>query len=353
MEELAVLIIAVVLACLVTPFVAWFMRFFGILDRPHSEARKIHGKPIPLGGGLAIYITFFGLLILGKVSGAVGFHTISLRSLMGIFCGSSVLIIGGFLDDKFTLRARQQICFPIVASLIIVAFGIGPSVITNPLGGVIDLSSWFLAADVLLFFWLMGMMFTTKFLDGLDGLVSGVVAIGALVIFFLTKQPAWFQPEVGFMALILAGSCLGFLIWNFHPAKIFLGEGGSLLTGFLLGVLAIISGSKIITTLLVMGIPALDVARVIYRRFKRGQPVFVGDNEHLHFKLVNAGLTQRQAVLLFYIISGVFGTSALVLSNQWKLAALIILAGLMAVIGMWVSYKQKQFDYGQNRLPKN
>lgn len=343
MGELAVLIIALTVACLATPLVAWLMRRHKILDHPEAEDRKIHHKPIPLGGGLAIYLTFFGLLALGQITGVVIFHVIKLYSLLGIFIGATILMIGGLLDDTYNLKPRIQIWFPIIASLVIAAFGIGPTVITNPFGGILDLSSLFLLADFMLFVWLMGMMFTTKFLDGLDGLVAGVVAIGALVIFFLTKQPAWFQPEVGFMALILAGSCLGFLVWNFHPAKIFLGEGGSLLTGFLLGVLAIISGSKIITTLLVMGIPAFDVARVIYQRLKNNRPIFVGDSEHLHFKLVNAGLSQRQAVVLFYVISAVFGSSALMLSNRYKLVALIVLAGLMTLIGFWLARHSRSY----------
>ncbi len=342
MGEIAVLIVAIVVGSLVTPFVAWFMRRCRILDRPESEDRKIHQKPLPLGGGLAIYITFFGLIVLGQVSGIIFFHTITFGSLFGMFASATIIMIGGLLDDRYNLKPRQQIWFPVLASLTILAFGIGPTIITNPFGGVLDFSHFFWLLDIMLFFWLMGMMFTTKFLDGLDGLVAGVVAIGALVIFFLTKQPAWYQPEVGFMALVLAGSCLGFLIWNFYPAKIFLGEGGSLLTGFLLGVLAIISGSKIITTLLVMGIPALDVARVIYHRFKNKRPIFVGDNEHLHFKLVNAGLTQPQAVLLFYGISLVFGLSALTLSNHYKLLALVVLAGVMAGLGTYLSYRQRR-----------
>ena len=187
----------------------------------------------------------------------------------------------------------------------------------------------------------MGMMFTTKFLDGLDGLVTGVVAIGALIIFFLSRDPRWLQPEVALVALIFAGACLGFLVWNWHPAKIFLGEGGSLFTGFVLGTLAIISGGKIATTLLVMGLPALDVVRVIARRAQKKTSVFAGDNEHLHFKLLRSGLSQRQAVILLYSLSLIFGLSALVLQTTYKLIAFGILLLVMLLAAAWFARAER------------
>ncbi len=338
MPNLSALWFAGIVSCLVTPLVAVVMRRFRILDYPRQE-RKIHTEPIPLGGGLAIFITFFGLLFLAVTFGFFEFRAISSSELLVIFVGATVLMIGGIWDDAKTLRPRYQIIFPIVASLLAVAAGIAPEVVTNPFGGTINLNdlipsltAGLQGANIILFVWLMGMMFTTKFLDGLDGLVAGMVCIGSIVIYLLTKQPAWFQPEVGFLALLLAGSCLGFLIWNFHPAKIFLGEGGSLLTGYLLATIAVISGSKIITTLLVMGVPALDVARVIGARLLKKQSVFVGDSNHLHFQLIKSGLTQRQAVAVFYSIGLVFGLSTLFLTNFFKLVAFSIVAVLLLIL---------------------
>jgi UDP-GlcNAc:undecaprenyl-phosphate GlcNAc-1-phosphate transferase len=180
-------------------------------------------------------------------------------------------------------------------------------------------------------------MFTTKILDGLDGLVTGVIGIGAILIFFVANQGQLPQPEVAILAIILFGTCLGFLIWNWHPAKIFLGEGGSLLTGFLLGALAIISGSKIATTLLVMGVPMLDVIRVVIIRIRKGNSIFVGDNEHLHFRLLVSGFNQRQAVLLLYAISFTFGMTTLFLQDSQKIIALLFLFVLMILAGVWLS----------------
>lgn len=345
MPNLSALWFAGILSCLVTPFVAVLMKRLRVLDYP-KQARKIHREPIPLGGGLAIYLTFFGLLFLAIGFGFFHFTAISVNQLIALFMGATVLMIGGLWDDAKQIRPQYQIIFPIVASLLAVWAGIAPMVVTNPLGGTINLNalipsliSGFEGANIVLFFWLMGMMFTTKFLDGLDGLVAGMVVIGSVVIFLLTEQPAWFQPEVGFLAQLLAGASLGFLIWNFHPAKIFLGEGGSLLTGYLLATIAVISGSKIITTLLVMGVPALDVARVILTRIIKKRPVFVGDSNHLHFQLLKSGLTQRQVVSLFYAIGLVFGLSTLFLTNLYKLVAFAIVAVLLIILSRVLAKK--------------
>ncbi|OGH66350.1 MAG: hypothetical protein A3J66_03370 [Candidatus Magasanikbacteria bacterium RIFCSPHIGHO2_02_FULL_47_14] len=321
----------------VTPGVIWLMRRLRVIDLPKTEARKIHKKKVPLGGGLAIIIAFFACIAMAFFV----FHDIGkevpARAIIGFTLGSLVLVVGGFLDDRFRLRPLRQVIFPVVASLVAIFFGIGLKTVTNPAGGVIHLDQIVIIADLVVFFWLMAMMYTTKLLDGLDGLVSGIVAIGALVIFFLTRQPQWFQPEVGVLASILAGACLGFLCWNFYPAKIFLGEGGSLFTGYILGILAIISGSKIATTLLVMGLPMLDVVRVLIRRFQKKQPLFAGDSEHLHFRLLASGLSHRQTVLLFYGIAFLFGMSTLFLQSKEKVIALSFLFILMLLTGIFFS----------------
>jgi len=319
-----------------------------IVDRPRANGRKIHKKRIPLGGGLAIFLSFFAVAFSVLYSGGLLGNDITSRHLLGLFLGGAVLMVGGFLDDKYTMPAKHQIWFPVLAALLMIGFGIGPHAVSNPFGGgmlaldqwVISLGSFgniILLADFLVFFWLMGMMLTTKLLDGLDGLVTGIVSIGAIMIFFVSRQPAWLQPEVGLLSLIFAGACLGFLLWNFYPAKIFLGQGGSLFTGFLLGSLAIISGSKIATTLLVVGIPMLDVLRVVIRRHQKKQSIVTGDKEHLHFQLLHSGFSQRQAVLLFYAIALLFGLTALFLQDRQQLIALFFLLALMVVAGFWVA----------------
>lgn len=328
--------------------VIYLMRYFDIVDRPKKVARKIHKKNIPLGGGLAPYIVFSLSILFLYYFNFIG-NEISGRSLIGILIGASIVLSGGIIDDKKNLKPVKQIIFPILAAMTVISFGIGPHEVTNPLGGTLSLNkfnvdigpfgTFVVLADILVFLWLIGMMYTTKLLDGLDGLVSGITVIGALMIFFLTQQPMWFQTEVGLLALALGGSMFGFLIWNWNPAKIFLGEGGSLFCGFIIGVLAIISGSKIATTLLVLAIPVLDLLRVFITRIKNKKPFYVGDKEHLHFKLLSHGFSHKQTVLLFYSFSLVFGLLGVFAQNKYKLMTLAFLLILMILGGVFFRKK--------------
>jgi UDP-GlcNAc:undecaprenyl-phosphate GlcNAc-1-phosphate transferase len=340
------------LSILVTGIAAVLMRKYGVLDRaPKKSSRKIHKRSIPLGGGVALFVTFFLVVIALWLTQGEFRTSFSSRTLIGLFAGSFILVLGGLLDDYYTLRPRYQVLPPLLACMVMIFSGIGPDSISNPWGGMIDLSSVrfslgplisiVLFADLLVFFWLFGMMFTTKFLDGLDGLVSGIVTIAAGVIFIVSIQPQWFDPNVALLSIVFAGTCLGFLVWNFNPAKIFLGEGGSLVTGFILGCLAIISKSKIAITLMVVGIPMIDVVRVMIMRLRKGKPVYIGDREHLHYRLLESGLSHRQAVLLLYAISFLFGMSALFLQASNQLIAFALLFVLMLLIGMWLSKKER------------
>lgn len=321
--------------------------------------RKIHKKDTPLLGGMAIFlsmvlVTFFYSIFTDRLIGGY----LAPKHLLAIFIAGCFLMIGGYLDDKFNLKPAKQIIWPILAVIAVIAGGIGVSYITNPVGGTYDLETiriklfeigntpyyFVLLADFFAFFWLMGMMYTTKFLDGLDGLVSGITTIGAFVLFFLSINQEVAQPETALLSVILAGAMLGFLFFNFHPAKIFLGEGGSLFAGFMLGVLSIISGAKIATALLIMGIPILDVLWVIIRRlfFEKKSPFSTSDKKHLHFRLLDIGLSHRKTVILLYFISIVFGVVALVFSGKEKLIALIILLIFMVILGSWVVYKYRK-----------
>jgi len=313
-----------------------------VVDYP-SLLRKIHNHPIPLLGGWAIYLTFLLLTVVFYQSGLLTDGKIQLLQIIGFLVGGGILMIGGALDDKYRLKPLVQFISPVLAAICVIIGGITIGYVTNPLGGVLQLNQG-LIAPVLVFIWLLGMMYTTKFLDGLDGLVSGVAVIGSLVLFLVSLF--WDVPLSGtsILSLILAGSALGFLVWNWHPAKIFLGESGSLFLGFALGVLAIISGAKIATALLIMGIPILDVAWVIVRRiFKEKKSAWVGDAKHLHFRLLDAGLNQRQAVLFLYLLTLVFGVASLFQQTIGKLISLLILVGVMMLLAWWVinRYKKK------------
>lgn len=351
-----IFIIAVLLSVISTLLIKYLANRFNIVDTPDLD-RKIHRTATPLLGGMAIFLSFFFILYFVRDKLLAG--DLEARHWLGFFAGACFLMFGGFLDDKYNLKPKQQIIFPILAVLAVIAGGVGIEKITNPFGGLIYLDQWripimgwgggaryfMVLADGFAVLWLMGMMYATKLLDGVDGLVTGVTAIGGIIIFLFTMTTKYFQPDIGLAALILAGCCLGFLIFNWHPAKIFLGEGGSLLLGYILGVLAIISGGKIAIALLIMGIPIMDAAWTILRRLAQGKnPFKFADKMHLHHRFLAMGLTPRQTVLIYYFLAACFGLSALFLQSAGKLFALtvLILLMLLTVIGFTFFIKKAE-----------
>lgn len=328
-----IFILALVLTTILTLIVRKVAFYFRIVDLPDKRegGRKIHTRPIPLLGGLAIFVVYFLVLFWQRdyfLSGDLELH-----HLLGFFVGALLLMIGGVLDDKYNLRPSRQIIFPLLAIAAVILGGVEITKITNPFGSYFNLNTLAFLSPLLIGLWLLGMMYTTKLLDGVDGLVTGVSGIGGLVIFLFTMTTRYYQPDIAFAAILLSGACAGFLVLNWHPAKIFLGEGGSLLLGYILGVLAIISGGKIAIALLVMGIPILDVAWTIIRRLLQGKnPFKFADQKHLHHRLLALGIGQRKTVLIFYVLSLVFGLSGLFLQSRGKFWALIGLVGLMLLL---------------------
>lgn len=315
-----------------------------ITDKP-TEERKIHTKPIPLLGGIGIWIASAALLLFLLFVPLSGNYLITdahvLRQhIIGLLIGSLILVIGGFLDDAFTLRPHQQIVWPIGASLAAIFSGIHITILTNPFGGTIDLAAAGLS-DIVTFVWLLVAIYTTKFLDGLDGLVAGITSIGSIIIALLSLY-LFINIPTAHLAGIVAGCYTGFLLWNFHPAKIFLGEAGSTLAGYFLGVLAIISGAKLATALLILGIPILDAAYVIFSRMViEHRSPFKGDRKHIHFRLYDMGCSQRQAVMILYCIAAFFGLAALVLQSSQKVTALAVLILFMVLLSCTIRMRSK------------
>ncbi len=311
-----------------------------IVDRPDSF-RKIHTVPIPLLGGLAIFLSFF--IVAFSFLGELTAGNLQYHHWLGVFLGGLILMVGGFGDDKYNFKPSYQIVFPLLAVCCVVLGGVEIEKVTSPSGGLVYIPA--LISAVLIGIWLLGMMYTTKLLDGVDGLVSGVSAIGSLVIFLFTVTTRYYQPDIALAAIILAGSILGFWVRNFNPAKIFLGEGGSLFLGYILGVLAIISGGKIAIALLIMGVPILDVMWTIIRRTISGQnPFKFADRKHLHHRLLDHGLSQKQTVLVFYFLSAAFGLSGLFLQSRGKILTLLALFGAMVflIIGFSLFDRKKR-----------
>ncbi len=328
-------IVSVILTLIVKK-IALFYKIVDVPDSTSAEGRKIHKMATPLLGGVAIFLSYFIFLFIFAPHFLSG--NLHWPHLIAFFIGALIIIIGGTLDDKFNLKPSLQIVFPLLAILAVILGGVEIQKITNPFGDYINLQSLVFIGPFLIALWLLGMMYTTKLLDGVDGLVSGVTAIGGLIIFLFTLTTRYHQPDIAFAAILLTGAVCGFLIFNWHPAKIFLGEGGSLLLGYILGVLAIISGGKIAIALLIMGIPILDVAWTILRRLLQGKnPFRFADKKHLHHRLLALGLGQRKTVLVFYVLSLVFGLSGLFLQSRGKFWALMVLIGLMFLLVVFFS----------------
>ncbi len=347
MHYIILFVMALIFSLGLIPLIKRFAFKFDVLDIP-KDSRKIHKKPIPLLGGFGIFISFFAVLLGYILLAHPDTNIIPLRFYWGMFIGALILMIGGALDDKFNIPPKYQILFPIAAALTVVLSGIGGGItyISNPLGNAIGLTHSILGlklSAIFIFVFVIGMIYTTKFLDGLDGLASGISFIASLTLFLLSLTPRINQSITASLAIILCGAILGFLFYNFNPASIFLGESGSTLLGFMLAVLSVLLGGKIATAVLVMGIPIMDVAWVIARRVWYGGSPFKADRKHLHFRLLDVGFSQKQTVLILYGIALAFGGVAIFLQSLGKLIALIILILVMLAIALATvaAYKQQ------------
>ncbi|MCW1930395.1 MAG: undecaprenyl/decaprenyl-phosphate alpha-N-acetylglucosaminyl 1-phosphate transferase [Candidatus Kerfeldbacteria bacterium] len=344
-----------ILSVLVTVRVRKIAQQVQVLDIPTEESKKIHRTPTPLAGGVAVIIAWLCGVLLVWPEITNGY--VLPKHLVGIMIASLVIVVGGVWDDVKNLKPHMQILAPLTAIIIVIMSGIGVSTLTNPFGAPISLEGYrvvffsihgipygiSLFADLFTLVWLLGMMYTTKLLDGIDGLVSSMAIVGALFLALLSFTTRVNQPETGILALMLAGAFAGFLIFNWHPASIFLGESGSLFAGFSLGVLSIFSGAKIATTLLIFALPILDVMWVIGRRlFVEKRSPFSGDRLHLHQRLLDAGFSQRQTVVFLLSLTVAFGSCGLLFETKQKLIALTVAGLCMIMLGIALSWKRKQ-----------
>ncbi|HEV8601295.1 MAG TPA: MraY family glycosyltransferase [Patescibacteria group bacterium] len=341
---------AFVISFILTFLVARLAMRRNIIDVPDDE-RHFHRQPTPTLGGLAVYLSFAAVTISVGILGGYLLHgNIPMRVLIGILCGGGILMIGGYLDDRYHLPALYSVIFPVLAALTMVTSGIKAVSIHNPFTGQIILLDQMyvlglpIASGIVVLIWILAMTYTTKLLDGMDGLVTGLAAIGGIVLFGLSLSNEVMQPQTALLAITFTGALLGFLILNFYPAKIFLGEGGSTFAGFMLAILAIVSGGKIATAILVMGVPVIDAVWVVMQRLLNRESPFKGDRKHLHFKLTEIGFSEPQAVMFLYALSGIFGATALFLQSLGKLVALLILilVTIAVIVSVFIAYRIKQ-----------
>ena len=329
-------VLAFLLALLITPLVAWAARRLGLMDLPGG--RRQHAAPIPRIGGLGIAVAF-GLAILffwlvDRLNGHPFLIPEEVRTprftltAMAAFLGLAV----GLLDDALDLRARWQLLGYFAIAAIIVAAGIRIDFINDPRGdGLVQLATPIAVGFTI--FWIVGMNNALNFIDGLDGLAAGVAAIAAVALGATALLPAVNEPFVAWMNFTLAGAIAGFLIFNFHPAKVFLGTTGVAFVGTMLAVLSIFGTAKVAAALLVLGVPIIDTFYVIVRRLVSGQAPFAPDRGHFHHKLLDVGLSHRQAVLLIYAITLGLGALAFVSSGRAQIYSFV---GLLAIFGIAV-----------------
>ncbi len=323
---------AAVLSFALTPLAAWFARRTGAVDLPGAQ-RRVHRLVVPRGGGLAVAVSFVvvGLVAIAlnnSVRAIPGVRVVTTTELLALFAGAPLAAVIGYLDDRFDLQPRWQLLGQIAVALFAVWLGMRIGFIDNPLGpDKIRFDPPFAAAVTV--FWIVGMINSINFVDGLDGLSSGIGLIAALTLGVISLTFDVNQPFVTLLCAVLVGTLVGFLPWNFHPARIFIGTSGVFLLGYTLAVLAIIGTAKVAVALLVLGVPIIDTFWIIVRRALSGQSPFMADRGHFHHRLLDLGLTHRGAVLLIYGLCGLLGVLSLALSGRGGLYAflMVVVAG--------------------------
>lgn len=327
---------ALAIAAIATPVSMKLAARWGAIDYPGG--RHVHTKPIPRLGGLAIYAAFWSAaLIMPEWD----------RQMSGLFLGSTMILVVGIWDDIRGMRPLVKLFWQIAAAAVLVlpVFDFSMDIISLPIIGEINFDAHGLGAIglILMLFWVVGLVNTVNISDGLDGLAAGICFIVALLLFWSASQIA--QPTVApaHLTLALAGALLGFLFFNFPPARVFMGDSGSMFLGYIIGGISIMGLLKTATILglvfplLVLGMPVTDLTFAIIRRKLRGQSMATADRGHLHHRLLDAGFSQRSAVLLMYGISGCFGVAAVLGAKGqwiWAFAVLLVVFALLIIIIM-------------------
>lgn len=372
--------ITLVVSLLLTPLVRrWALRR-GLVDEP-GEERRIHKMAVPRLGGLAMFAAFALGIILYLIlylSGIIdhfdnGNNRFEVGRVILMLVGASIIAVVMAVDDLRGIKPVPKLLWQIAAALLVIApsliqpgtanfpepegtvhydqgAGVLATSIQSPFGGTIQLS--LLVGVLFTVVWIVGMTNTVNWIDGLDGLAAGVSLMASIVLFIVTLFPRGSdtgQYTLAYLPLILGAAILGFLPYNVHPARIFMGDSGAMFLGFTLAILSIIGGAKIASALLVLGIPLLDGAYLIIYRLYRGRSPMSPDRAHLHHRLLDMGLSQQQVVMIFYLLSAAFGVLAFLLpSGLFKLYALIVM--VIVLVSLLVFIARRRFDSAQSKL---
>jgi len=332
------LVVATLFSFFSTPLTILLSKRLGLTDNPktHKHPKVVHAYTVPRGGGLPIFFALLSSLLFLPLN----------KPLIGILVGATIALTVGLLDDYYEEKISPLIRLAsnfLVAGCVVMA-GVQINFITNPVqGGIVKLDQiqiFLPLSSIIALFWIAWCMNFVGFSGGVDGQLPGFVAISATTIGILslnfTEDVA--QWPVIALAGITAGAYLGFLPWNFYPQKIIPGYGGKSLAGFLLATLSILSGAKLATAILVLGIPLTDALFVVFNRIRKGRLPFWGDRGHLHHRLLDLGWGKRRIALFYWCSSAILGIMALNLNSKQKFYTIILLPILFLVLILWINY---------------
>mgnify|MGYP000860404273 FL=1 len=304
-NTLVAFLISAIISLSMTPVARKVAVRVGAVDIPKDE-RRVHKKPMPLMGGLAIFISVL-------VSSLI-FLPID-KTLISIIIGSSIIFISGVIDDIRGLSPKGKLIFQILASIVLILGDVKIDAITNPFGAPGTVLSLGMFSIPITIFWVVGITNTLNLIDGLDGLAAGVAMIASLSFLFVANKFNYIPVVI--ISAIVAGACLGFLPYNFNPAKIFMGDTGALFLGFVLaslsieGVMKSVATIAVVVPIIILGVPIFDTTFAIFRRLLNGKSIAEADKGHLHHRLLKLGFSQRKTVLILYAISAIFGLCAI------------------------------------------
>lgn len=343
-----VLIGIVFFLCLaLTPVVIKFSKKYNLVDIP-KDNRRVHSKPMPRVGGIAIvsamFIGYIIYFIMTKDISSIALN----QKFLGYILGGIVIFAMGLIDDIFNLRARYKFIFQIVAALIVYCFGITISEFKIPFIYTDAINFAWLELPITLL-WVIGVTNAVNIIDGLDGLAAGISAISATALFIIFVATTASIESIVITAVLL-GATLGFLPYNFNPAKTFMGDVGSNFLGYTLAVVSILGFAKgytilaIIAPILVLGVPIFDTLFAMVRRFLKGQPMLKPDGAHIHHRLLKRGLSQKQAVLILYTVTSILCIAAVIMvsADVWKFVLLIFIVVSCVILGIIGKKKFKE-----------
>ncbi|WP_418374856.1 MraY family glycosyltransferase [Agathobaculum sp.] len=325
---IAAFAVAAVLSYFFTPPVKNFAHKVGAIDVP-KDARRMHKKPIPRLGGLAIYGGFLcSILLFGQLD----------ETMLCVLLGAAIIVALGIFDDVLALGAKLKFVVQIVAAAIPVCIGdlqIGLFTNLNPLSDTPFVHLGILAVPVTII-WIVGITNAVNLIDGLDGLAVGVSSIAAITMLAVALLTG--NMPIAITMAALAGACIGFMPYNLNPAKIFMGDTGSTFLGYMLATVSIMGLFKFYAVIsfavpfLILGLPIFDTANAIIRRVAAGRSPMSPDRGHVHHKLIDMGFNQKQAVAILYAISATLGLTAVVLTSSGEVKAIVLLLAVLAAI---------------------